>query len=179
MKLESLFGVLHGNGYDDMDFLLAQVRSSEPLTLAILEQIGVDKSGYRVKLLALLEEEAFKNMRSSMPISSHTICSTSPTKFPTLEKWLESINLAHLYSNFYNNGYEDMNSLVTIMQSNYALTDESLNSNLGITDCESREKILKKFKMELGITIQHKRVISRVLIEKDEPIVACEFCLVF
>ena len=85
MKLEYLFGILYPNGYDDLDFLLAQVRSSEPLTLEILEEIGVKKPGHRAKLLILLEEEAFKNFRQSLPIHNNLLCNSSkPRTLPAL-----------------------------------------------------------------------------------------------
>ena len=176
MKLENLFNVLYSNGYDDLDFLLAQIRSSEPLTLNLLEKIGINKPGHRAKLLALLEQEAFKDMRLSIPVNTDFLCITKYKPLPSLENWLAGLGLKKLFVKFYENGFEDTDSLVTIMQSNYALTEETLKTQVGIEKLEQRQKILTKLKEEFGG--RHKRIISRIAFEKNESIAACEFCLV-
>jgi ankyrin repeat protein len=180
MKLEDLYNILYINGYDDLDFLLAQIRSTDPLTLEILEKIGVSKYGHRAKLLALLEEEAFKDIRNSLPAHNCIICSNRPSNSITLEKWLDSIGLKKLLKNFVDNGVEDMETLITIMQSKYAFCDETLKGVLDIEKLGHRQRIMGKIKEELGTpVVRHRRVVSKMSIEKDEQVTACEFCLAF
>lgn len=177
MKLEFLFNVLYSNGYDDLNFLLAQTRSSDPLTLLILEQIGITKPGHRCKLLALLEQEAFRDLKPSLPM--HFIRSPKAGLLPRLDNWLESINLKTLYSSFYDNGYEDMDTLILVMNSSHTLTEESLKTQLGIQDPDHTRAIISKLKQDFASSPAHRRVVSRISIEKDEPIIACDFCVVF
>lgn len=176
MKLEFLFGPLYSNGYDDLDFLIAQIRSNEPLTSEVLEEIGIKKVGHRLKLLALLDEEAFKDIRQSIPVKQNFLCiNKEPEK--NLDSWLNEIGLKKLLSHFIENGIEDWEELILIMQSKYALNDEGLKNFLGIEKMGHRQRILNKLREEMG-HIRHKRAISRISLEKDEPITACEFCTV-
>lgn len=176
MKLEFLFGPLYSNGYDDLDFLIAQIRSNEPLTLEVLQEIGIKNIGHRLKLLALLDEEAFKELRQSIPVKNGFLCIKSePVK--NLEAWLNEIGLKKLHANFINNGIEDFETLILIMQSKYALNDEGLNNFLGIQKVGHRQRIMNKLREELG-HIRHKRALSRISLEKDEPVTACEFCII-
>lgn len=176
MKLEYLFGPLYSNGYDDLDFLLAQIRSSECLTLEVLEDIGIKRVGDRLKLLALLEEEAFKDMRQSMPVKQGFMCGAKSRTMPALDVWLDSLGLNHLLKNFVDNGIEDSESLLIIMNSKYALNDDWLRLFFGIEKTGHRQKILFKIREEIG-QVRHKRIISRISLEKDEPVMACEYCV--
>jgi hypothetical protein len=174
MKLEFLFPPLYTNGYDDLDFLLAQIRSSEALTVQVLEEIGIQKLGHRLKLLALLEDEAFKDMRNSMPVKQGFLCVTKEKNMTSLGTWLDSIGLSQFEVNFVENGIDDTESLMVIMNSKYPLDDEMLK-RLGIEKSGHRQKILFKIREQMG-HVRHKRVISRISLERDEPVMACEYC---
>ena len=154
MKLEGLFQILHSNGYDDLDFLIAQVRSTDTLTMEILEDIGVKKSGHRAKLMALLEEEAYRETRVAGAARSQVDCiGGRSSKAVTLDKWLEELDLKGVYLNFYNNGYEDIESIMIIMQSNYALTDEILIHSWALQIMKTGRRFLESSKKREKIII--------------------------
>ena len=80
-----LFEILFSQGYDDLNFLLEQMRS-EPLTMELLEEIGVKKVGHRHILLAFLEEEIYKYLRKSMPVCSSCCSHKNTPPVPSLEE---------------------------------------------------------------------------------------------
>lgn len=142
--LNSLFGVLIGQGYDDLKFLLEQMRSN-PLTLEILEEFGVHKIGHRMILLAHLEEETQKFCRKSFPIKS-SCCSKQPAQ-PAghLKDWLLKINLPGCYKLFIDNGFVSLEQICYLMNSDYPLTDEVLQE-IGIYKIGYRQRILLKLR---------------------------------
>ena len=58
MKLEHLYDLFVDAGYDDYEALLAQMAWRAPVTDSLLEhEIGIDKPGYRSRILSKLQEE--------------------------------------------------------------------------------------------------------------------------
>lgn len=62
IKLESLLYTLIDGGYDDLDLIISQMRSREPLTDSILADIGIEKPGHRARLLAHFEEASITKL---------------------------------------------------------------------------------------------------------------------
>jgi hypothetical protein len=58
LKLENLIPNFLNAGYDDYDFIIAQMFSRHPISDTILAQdIGIRKPGYRARILARLQDE--------------------------------------------------------------------------------------------------------------------------
>lgn len=142
--LSCLFGVLVEQGYDDLKFLLEQMRTN-PLNLEILQEFGVCKIGHRMILLAHLEEETQKFCRKSFPIKS-SCCNKEPVKQTGhLKDWLMKINLPGCYKLFIDNGFVNLEQISYLMNSDYPLTDEILQ-DIGIYKIGYRQRILLKLK---------------------------------
>ena len=140
--LSPLFKLLISHGYDDLNFLVEQMRT-EPLSLELLEEIGIRKIGHRMILLAYLEAETQKCCRNSFPIKS-SCCSKQPA-LPAvdLKDFLLRINLLGCYKIFIDNGFANMEQIMFLMNSEYPITDEVLQ-DIGIFKLGYRQRLLLK-----------------------------------
>lgn len=142
--LSSLFKLLISQGYDDLNFLIEQMKN-EPISLKLLEEIGISKIGHRMILLAHLEAETQKYCRKSFPIKS-SCCSKQPAQ-PAghLKDWLMKINLLGCYKLFIDNGFVNLDQVMFLMSSDYPITDEVLQE-IGVYKIGYRQRLLLKLK---------------------------------
>jgi hypothetical protein len=164
----SLFKLLVSQGYDDLNFLIEQMRT-EPITLSLLEEIGVEKIGHRMILLAHLEAETEKFCRKSFPIKSNC-CSKQPA-VPSghLKDWLQRMNLSNCYKIFIDSGFVSLDQMSFLMHSNYPITDEVLQE-MGIFKIGYRQRILLKIREDSGA--------KPFTIDSDTKTAVCGECLI-
>ncbi|CAG9322107.1 unnamed protein product [Blepharisma stoltei] len=183
-RLEPLFQAFLHNGYEDLDFIRQIMRSAEPLTLKHLEMMGIKKPGHRVRILALLEDEILR-MRKSLaepsnfnccaaPIGSQVISSTYHGK--NLENWLEELSLGFLIRNFRDSGYDDLDHIWMLMNSNYPITEDVLKNDIKIDKLGYRHRILAKLKEEVNLKRRRPVAQCGLKIEKETQSLACEMC---
>ena len=175
LELESLYEVLTQNGYDDLSFLVEQMKV-EPLNEEILEKIGVDKIGHRKTLLAFLEQEANKYFRRSFPVKSGCCTESSTEDLPSLYQWLDSLYLKDLHDLFTENGFASLHQMLFIMTSSYPITDETLKS-IKIIKIGHRQRILFKLKEDAAQFAKK----NSFCINYDVPssfVIGCSKCLV-
>ena len=192
-KLDFLFESLVDQGFDDVEALVNQIQS-DGVTLETLEKVGIKKIGHRVRLLACLEEEVNDRRRASAPVAEvkrkttpFQLCrapeSSAPAymALPTLVQWLEALKLKHLHSNFVTTGYEDLEHLLGLMHTRYAITDEVLEHQLGISKLGYRHRLLLKLQEDAPRVTSMRA--SAFLPEEPDPMmeretnaVACEMC---
>lgn len=179
-KLDCVFRNLQYNGFDDLDMLIESIQAESPLNEEILKQIGIGKLGHRLRLLSKLEECLISSRYSINNTSNSVWCGASAHKTyairsMALKDWLASLNLHYLLNNFTENGFEDMDQLISVMNSSYKLTDNMLQNDLQIKKIGHRHRILSKLNYEknpagckLGIRF-----------DRAEKIVACESCNIY
>jgi len=146
--LEILTDVLMESGYDDLEQLLAQSKRM-PIQIEELQRIGIQRRGHAVRLLAALELEARGDVQTAA--SSWECCEALDSAagfspLPSLNVWLQNLGLPHLHPDFLKAGYEDVEGLVQVMRSSYALTEASLESELGVLKPGHRHRILSKLR---------------------------------
>lgn len=159
------------------------MKSNEPLTTCSLKNIGINKPGHIVRLLALLNLENLNRNNKQNPSNHNNIsCCVAPNNinsginiFQTLDKWLEAINLAPLFKKFIESGYDDLEHLIILMNSNYPVTDDVLKSEVKIDKLGYRHRILAKLKQDANFKTNHRHDLS---IEKESKSVACEKCFI-
>jgi len=189
LRLDLIFEQLIEAGYDDLDLLLGQMRSEMPLTLSHLKEIGIEKAGHRVRLLAGLEEavagpgaeEKRKEQDQGFSLSFCTVSQavSGLALLPSLQQWLDGLKLKHLYQNFVEAGFDDLEHLLALMHSNYPLTDEVLKSEVNIYKLGHRHRLLFKLKQDCG---KARRMVGGgegapgVSMEREEKGAACELC---
>jgi len=192
-KLDFLFESLVDQGFDDVEALVAQIQA-EGVTLDTLEKVGIKKIGHRVRLLACLEEEVNDRRRASAPVAEakprpgpFELCrapeSSAPayTALPTLVQWLDALKLKYLHANFVTAGYEDLEHLLALMHTRFAVTDEVLEQQLGISKLGYRHRLLLKLQEDAPRVISMRAASSLPeepdpMMERETKAVACEMC---
>lgn len=184
-KLEALFEVLVHNGYEDFDALMELMQSSNPLNTEMLMSIGVKRPGYRARLIALLEEEIREpqaEARRTEP-SPFTCCTRSISRSGnelsmSLEGWLQLLGLASLTQKFQEGGYGDLEQMLFLQRTRFALDDQRL-AEIGIDKVGHRHRILNKLQEEtyFGAGVVKGRK-SEVVLERDTKRISCESCAV-
>ena len=144
IQLECLYETLTLNGYDDLSFLIEQMKI-EPLNEEILTNLGVDKIGHRLIFLAFLEEETNKYFRRSFPIKSDCCVQETYKEVPELETWLDQIYLKETFVLFESQGFADLKQILFVMNSSYKINDEILKK-IGIHKIGHRQRILFKLR---------------------------------
>lgn len=142
-RLEFLFDTLLDAGYDDLDQIMFQMRSSLPLDAATLQAIGVKKSSHRVSLLTALEEAA----GVKKTYAGSVLCcgpSTRSSDIASTRQWLGEMGLGQLYPLFAEAGFADLEVLRQARNSAYPITDEVLKRRVGIASPQDRELILQR-----------------------------------
>lgn len=191
VRLEVLFDPLLAAGFDDIASLRDQMNSSLPLDLEGLKHIGIAKPGYRVRLLACLEEEArgrFRGRRKaaeSKDIALFQCCrqtSASPglILLPSLSQWLEQLHLQHLASGFLDSGYEDLEHLLALMHTRYPVTDQVLRDDIKIMKLGHRQRLLVRLEedsMKVDSMLRP-RSAEPLVMEREVTLYSCSACII-
>lgn len=177
--LESLFEILVSNGFDDLEQVINQMDSDMPLTLEILESIGIPKIGHRMRLMARLDKELQRDRipisEAQSPISCYSKNTVPSFNLPqSLSDWLGSLNLKHLLPFFTAAGFSEVDQLTFCMSSSYPIT-EAVLAQIGIDKLGHRHRILAKLREETAKLRKIKRV-GPVLLETESTKTACELC---
>lgn len=173
LELEDLYETLIQNGYDDLSFLIEQMKT-EPLNEEILEKIGVRKLGHRKILLAFLEEEAEKYFRRSFPVKSSCCSDGDRQDTAKLVDWLDALYLKNLHGLFIYHGFCDLRHLLFLMNSSYPVTDEVLRE-IGISKIGHRQRILFKLRED---SKQFSKQTFYTDYELNSAFIACSKCVV-
>ncbi|OMJ84382.1 hypothetical protein SteCoe_14536 [Stentor coeruleus] len=137
-----------------------------PITELSLQEIGIQKPGYRKRLMLAMEDLNRKEEILTSNIMNPFKCCTvevSSNMFminmPGLDKWLETLNLKELYGVFAENGYDELDQMLNLMNSPWEITAEDL-IDIGISKPGYRHRILSKLKEDsLGIS---KRKVQKI-----------------
>ena len=188
VRLECLFEILHSAGFDDIDSLRNQMNSSIPLDIDGLKKVGVCKPGHRVRLLACLEEEARGRFRRRHAPSEDTgpfqCCrqaNSAPgiTFLPTLQHWLDLLNLSHLYSQFVDTGYDDLEHLLALMHTRYMVTDQVLREEVKVMKVGHRQRLLIRLEedaLKVDSMFRGRSEEEGLEMERETTGVACSPC---
>lgn len=176
LRLENTYEYLQSNGFDDLDQLVECMKGNTPLTEELLKKIGIEKVGYRLRLLARLEEYGAVTSRYSACNDSKLWCGTGSLKNNycqvSLIVWLKSLNLEYLYINFVENGFDEYEQLTNVMASSFPVTDEILFKELKIAKIGHRHRIMSRLNNDKNPGFFR----NAVRIDRGEKTPACESC---
>jgi len=147
-RLEFLYATLVETGYDDLEQLIFQMKSSMPLDMTMLEGIGIQQYSHRSMLLAALEQAA--GIRRAETEEQLSMCCAQNTRaisfhnHYSLREWLAEMGLEALHPQFVAAGYVHLEPLIHSMNSSYPLTDSLLQHELKVQRLEDRNRILRK-----------------------------------
>lgn len=192
VRLEFLYETLMMGGFDDIDQMVSQMKSKFGITEEMLESIGIEKPGYRKRLLAALDEEVRigKGARRHRQTQSNPLkccyladtCSSGIVSASDLKQWLEFIRLPQYYENFLESGYGDLEHLLCLMNSRWPINETVLAGELNIRSQTHRYKIIMKLKNEsFGFESMKKTLRPKgdIFFDRSKESAACELCTIF
>lgn len=194
VKLEFLYEALMEGGYDDIEQNVAQMMTSMPITEEMLEGIGIDKPGYRKRLLGALDEDT-RPMKSSR--KRHRQRGSTPLgccvvegqgnfgmlAAPDLKHWLGSLNMQGYFDSFEKAGYEDLEHLLALMNSKWPITEKELIYDVGVVKQAHRYKILAALRSDSCLFESFKKSSTRgkkeeLFLDRTSKSQACDSCTV-
>jgi hypothetical protein len=183
-KLEMIYEVLLEAGYDDIDQMRAQMRTATPLDEAMLVEIGLDKVGHRLRLLARLDDEVRMPLLSSSgvfrrdPIRCCGMSTRTDQAIPSLPQWLASMRLESLVSLFTESGLDDTEANLYLMTTNYPITEQVL-TDIGVVKPGYRIRLLARLRHDsLNLTRREQMALRGIEMEANERTSVCESCRV-
>ena len=152
IKMEKYLNNLQDNGFDDVNLLIYQARTENPITDLQLKEVGIKNMGDRARILIKLEESA-NNFGYSLPNEVYYICDNINSidinenkNINKLLQWLIKINVEEYLDNFLINGYYSIELLLIQMLSKNPLNDDSLKNEIEINKIGHRSRILNRLK---------------------------------
>ena len=180
IEMEQYTDILIQEGFDDIDLVINQMKTGNPINDDILREIGIERPGDRAKILIRIQECAglfeFK-------IQFEPVYYINRKKFEflrydfhvkALQNWLKKLKLQNYLGNFYNNGYYSPELIFVQKASKFPIDDTILERDLKIENINDRKLIMssissdsdeyisnlksKKEKIQNGIYIENKQI---------------------
>ena len=150
IKMEKYFNILQNNGFDDINLLISQSKTDNPITDLQLKEIGISNLGDRTRILVRLEENA-NNFGCSLPNEVYYICDNinnidinEDFHIYKFLNWLNRLNIGEYLDNFLINGYYCIELLLIQMKSKNPINDDILKNEIEINKIGHRSRILNK-----------------------------------
>lgn len=140
--LEQYTETLIRAGLDDLDALVTQMTTPVPISIDLLVNIGM-KTGHAKQLLCKLEQPLVVSPVKPVCCYNPCLSESSLGSIDSLYDWLGGIQLAHLYTKFVYAGYDRIEMIHEVMDSQYAITDYELEKDIGVTSQTNRLRILE------------------------------------
>lgn len=118
-----------------LDILKQQTNNWDKL---LITHLGIDKPGYRKRIITKLKEDMGLCRRSGLFKLKH---SNARLKFLDLGEWLKSLDLEEWHEYFGAAGYDDYESLIFQMTTDHAINEKILEEDVMIDDPLARMKI--------------------------------------
>lgn len=176
IRLSEEYEVLVAAGYDDLPQMVKQMKSSMPITEKFLIRIGMKKVGHRRRLLMHLTALSNKHEETGIMGSIHCCIAITQgfwsNNFQSLSVWLKEIKLGELEPILKQAGFEEVEDLIMLDETQWKLDDNTLAS-IGIEKPGYRHRILAKLREK-----DEERKSSELVIEKNGNNVACASCYI-
>lgn len=128
ISLNKYYKSMVSSGFDNLQGLLLQMKTQNPISHNILKSIGIEKAGDRSKIIVNL----FK-------LSVET---DSSQDFTSVYALLDEINLACYYKNFLDCGFDNIAFLFENANNSKGLSEENLQDKVGIYKLGHRLRIV-------------------------------------
>ena len=180
IEMEQYTDILIQEGFDDINLVINQMKTGNPINDDILREIGIERPGDRAKILIRIQECAglfeFK-------IQFEPVYYINRKKFEflrydfhvkSLQNWLKKLKLQNYLGNFYNNGYYSPELIFVQKASKFPIDDTILERDLKIENINDRKLIMSsissdsneyisnlksnKEKIQNGIYIENKQI---------------------
>ena len=148
IEMEQYTDILIQEGFDDINLVINQMKTGNPINDDILREIGIERPGDRAKILIRIQECAglfeFK-------IQFEPVYYINRKKFEflrydfhvkALQNWLKKLKLQNYLGNFYNNGYYSPELIFVQKASKFPIDDTILERDLKIENINDRKLII-------------------------------------
>ncbi|OMJ68260.1 hypothetical protein SteCoe_34342 [Stentor coeruleus] len=128
ISLDKHYKSMVSSGFDNLQGLLLQMKTQNPVSHKVLKSIGIEKSGDRSKIIVNL----FK----------FSVETESNQEFATVYGFLDEIDLTCYYKNFLDCGFDNIVFLFENANNGKGLSDEILQNKVGIYKTGHRMRIV-------------------------------------
>ncbi|OMJ94195.1 hypothetical protein SteCoe_2679 [Stentor coeruleus] len=128
LSLENHYKAMVSGGFDNLQALVFQMKTHNPITHKILKSIGIDAYGDRSRIIVNLEKLSIE--------------AAPRYEFVTLDEFLDEIDLGCYYQSFVANGLENIEKIFKNTNNGNGLTDDLLKSKLSIEKLGHRIRLI-------------------------------------
>ena len=138
IEMEQYTDILIKEGFDDIDLVINQMRTGNPINDDILREIGIERPGDRAKILIRIQECA-NLFEFKIPFEPVYYINRKKFEFlkydfhvKALQNWLKKLKLQNYLDKFYNNGYYSPELIFIQNASKFPINDTILERDLKI-----------------------------------------------
>ena len=180
IEMEQYTDILIKEGFDDIDLVIIQMKTGNPINDDILREIGIERPGDRAKILIRIQESA-NLFEFKIPFEPVYYINRKKFEFlkydfhvKALQNWLKKLKLQNYLDKFYNNGYYSPELIFIQNASKFPINDTILERDLKIKNINDRKLLMstissdsqnyisdlknKNKKKENGIYIDNKKI---------------------
>ena len=189
IEMEQYTDILIQEGFDDIDLVINQMKTGNPINDDILREIGIERPGDRAKILIRIQECAglfeFK-------IQFEPVYYINRKKFEflrydfhvkSLQNWLKKLKLQNYLGNFYNNGYYSPELIFVQKASKFPIDDTILERDLKIENINDRKLIMSSISSDSNEYIsnlkRNKEKIQNGIYIENKQIEESEKCIIY
>ena len=152
INMQKYYSILKLNGFDNINLLIEQMRTSIPIKDSELKNAGISMPGDRAKILIRLEE---KGNLFPFPVPKNVYYSLEDindihgdNNIINLKRWLNEFKMENYLNNFIKNGYHTVELFLFQMISKNPIDNDILQYEIGIEKIGHRSRILSILKEE-------------------------------
>ena len=189
IEMEQYTDILIQEGFDDINLVINQMKTGNPINDDILREIGIERPGDRAKILIRIQECAglfeFK-------IQFEPVYYINRKKFEflrydfhvkSLQNWLKKLKLQNYLGNFYNNGYYSPELIFVQKASKFPIDDTILERDLKIENINDRKLIMSSISSDSNEYISNlksnKEKIQNGIYIENKQIEESEKCIIY
>ena len=181
IKLEKYYNILNSNGFEDIQVLINQEKTTTAITDEQLKEAGINPPGDRAKILIRLQEKA-GNFIFQIPKTVYYTCVNienymNDYNIEKLNDWLKALKIENYLENFIDAGYHSVELMLLQMESKNPITNDILKNELGIKKVGHRARIINKL-LEEGKRYNNKLKTSTLIVGNGKTEKICD-CIIF
>ena len=189
IEMEQYTDILIREGFDDIDLVINQMKTGNPINDDILREIGIERPGDRAKILIRIQECAglFEFKLQFEPVYYINRKKFEFLKYDfhvkALQNWLKKLKLQNYLGNFYNNGYYSPELIFVQKASKYPIDDTILERDLKIENINDRKLIMSSISSDsneyiLNLKSNKEKIQNGIYIE-NKQIEESEKCIIY
>ena len=189
IEMEQYTDMLIQEGFDDIDLVINQMKTGNPINDDILREIGIERPGDRAKILIRIQECAglFEFKLQFEPVYYINRKKFEFLKYDfhvkALQNWLKKLKLQNYLGNFYNNGYYSPELIFVQKVSKFPIDDTILERDLKIENINDRKLIMSSISSDSNEYISNlncnKEKIQNGIYIENKQIEESEKCIIY